>query len=454
MGFLSNIFGKVPILGNVAKGIDNTLGRPGDLINHPDQFFGNAIQGASPFLMGPLAGALGTGVQLPGWASTLMGMGGGMGGGGGGNQNLLNSAMGAYGLFGGPKYPDNGMGDKALGYADQSGLAGSSILNNAMQDFADPVEARRRDPNSGTMDYLQGAGMDWLKQGQNLPGLDQMGVLGNMQGLMGQMADQSGVANPFTGQGGQTTNPYDLHPHEQEAYNTTAQMVAQGRQAALNNLRTRMRASGITDPRALAAAEAQIHAGHDTMLTNTHSQLQGQAFQNRQNTLGQFSQMMPQLYGYQNQRQQQNIGNGMNFLDYGNRLGQQGKEDIYRRIGMGQNMLQTPISAYQHAAGQAIGTNADAAEAQARNLRNLFSPWMNQNPFMPQLGRPGQPQQGDQNAMPPWDLTGAIPQAQSNTAPQGMGWWGGPVGASSPAEGFPQYLNNDQYPDLYSQLGG
>lgn len=407
MGFLSKIFGSVPILGNVAKGIDNTLGRPGDLINNPGQFLGNAIQGASPFLMGPLGSALGTSMQMPAWASTLMGMGQG----GGGANSWLNSAAGLYNLsgIGQPRYPDNGMGDRALGYADQMGLAGTSMLNNAMQNFSDPVEARRRDPNSGTMDYLNSAGMDFLRQGNTMPSINnpgQMGALSYMPGLMSQMANQAGVANPFIGQGG-SQDPYALRPHEQSYFNTQGNMAAQGEQAALGRLRQQMASKGMTDPRYRAIAEANIRAGRTNNLMDTHAGLSNQAFQNRQQTNSQFSQMMPQLYQMQNQRQQQSIGQGMNFLDYSNRLGQQGRDDIYRRMGIGQSFLNAPMNAYENAAQRAIGTNRDAGVERGQNVASLLSPFMGQsNPWM-DLFRPQRQQQGNQTAMPPWDLTGA-----------------------------------------------
>lgn len=412
MGFLSGIFGKVPILGDVAKGIDNTLGRPGDLWNNPASFLSSAAMGASPFLAGPLAGALGTDVKLPSWASTLMNVGQ-MAGGANQTAPWLNAAMGAYGLLGGPRYPDNGMGDRALGYADQLGLAGNSMLNNAMGDFADPTEWRRRDPNAGAMDFLQGAGMNYLQQGAQLPQLSQMGALGNMQGIMGQMASQAGVANPFTGEGG-GTDPYALRPHEQEYYNTQGTMAAQGERAAIGNLRQRLAARGINDPRVAAAAEAQIRGNRTNSLMGTHAGLANQAFQNRQQTLGQFGQMMPSLYQFQNQRQQQNLGQGMNFLDYGNRLQQQGRDDLYRRMGIGQSMLSGPMQAYENAAQRAIGTNRDAAASQASNLRLLASPWMQGNPYgnlfgqqqMPPVARPTGVPAGvpapSQNVGTPW----------------------------------------------------
>ncbi len=395
MGLFGKIFGNVPILGGLAKNIDNTLGRPGDIVNHPMNFLSNAAQGSLPFLTGPLAGALGTGVKMPGWASTLLGAAGGMGSMGsmgGGSSPWMNSAIGAAGLLGGPRYLDNGMGDKALGYADQLGLAGSSLLNKTMGEYADPVEARRRDPSSHLQDYISGYGKEYLRQGMMTPSLQDMGALRYLPSVMREQAQMAGVQNPFdpvdpgNANFTQSHNPYDLHPHEQEAYNQQANMVAQGRQAALGNLRTQLAARGIRDPRAIAAAEAQIHATHNRILTDTHANLQGQAYQNRQQTLGQFGQMLPAMYQMQNQRQNQYQDAGMNFLNFGNNLAQQGRDDQYRRLGISQSLMGAPLNAYEGAAQRAIGTNQYNQSQMGQNLGMLLSPWMNQNPYMNLFG--------------------------------------------------------------------
>ncbi len=460
-GFLKGI-SNLPIIGGAAKGLDQVISRPGDLVNNPGQFMSNVAGGAAPFFMGPLAGAVGTGGMLPGWATSLMGAAGSAGGQGGQNPNTpwANAGMGAYNLFKG-NATDNGYGAIGLNYADKFGNAGNQLLDKAMA----PQE---QDPYE---DYLGSSGRDFLRQGNLGPTrLEDMGVLSNMQGIMGQMADQSGVANPFTNQGGgnaqggQAQNPYDLHPHEQEAFNTTAQMVNQGRQAAIGQLKQQMAAKGITDPRAMAAAEAAINAGHNTMLTDTHSKLQSQAFQNRQNTLGQFSQMMPQLYGYQNQNQQQNIGNALNLMGAQNQRHQQGFQNQQQQLGSAFNFLQQPMHAYERASDRALGTNRYNQYSDAQNMRMLFDPLMQGGYRLPGNGGGGMgvpPQQG-----------GGFDGPEDYSTPEGggtnWGWGNMPNDWSTPAvngqgqpwqdyspfdvNGMPQYQNDNYYPDLYGQL--
>lgn len=308
------------VVNSITGGIHEVFGRPGDLIHNPGKYIGSAAMGAAPFLAGPLAGLIG-GAALPGWAAGLMSMGGSAlagngqqqgGSSSGGNGfnlgNLAGSALPfALSQVGQPQYQDGGFGNNISDIARQLGSAGSGFLTQGQQ---------------------------------GLPSLGSMGALGNMQGIMGQQASNAGVANPFTGQGG-STNPYSLMPHEQEAFNQTANMVNQGRQAAQSQLQSRLAANGIDDPRYMAAAQAQINSGHDSLLANTHSNLMNQAFQNRQNTLSGFAQQMPQLYGAQQQSQQNAIGNGAQML-HGAMGGYQGLQNAsmnqyrYNQANLGQ----------------------------------------------------------------------------------------------------------------------
>lgn len=353
---------------NIGSGISEVFGRPGDIINNPAKFFGSAASAAAPFLGGPLGGMLGTAGAIPGWASGVMGMGGNLLSGQGQQQQqqgrtpqwqqYLPYALGAAGLFGGGQginqltspfgvklfpggpYPDKGLEDKALQYAD----------------------------------LLGGAGKQQLTQAQTgLPALSNMGALGMMPGIIGEQAAASGVTNPFTGQGG-TSNPYAIQPYQQTAYNDLAQSVNEGRQSSINNLRTQLASQGINDPRAIAAAEAQINAGHDKQLADIQANFQSQAYQNRQNTLGQFESLIPQLYGAQQQSQQQAFGNA-------------------------QNLMGAPMGAYENAADRATRMYLYNMLNQGGLLGNLLGYGMNpyQNPLTGQpyqLPGQGQPYLG------------------------------------------------------------
>lgn len=316
-GMWGNILG-----GAIQGGVQNLIGG-GQGTTQQGQSAQNPLQQYLPYLAG--AGAL---AGLFGNSSTA---------------NQLTEPFGIKGLFGpGGPYPDAGLGDKALNYANLLGQAGQGQLTQA-----------------------QGG----------LPSLSNMGVLGNIQNVMSQQAASSGVADPFTGQGG-STDPYQIQPYQQQQYNTTADMVNQGRQASINNLRTQLAAQGINDPRAIAAAEAQINAGHDKMLSDTQTNLATQAYQNRQNTLQNFESLLPQLYGQQAQSQQQAFGNAQSMLGQG-------------------------INANQVAADQAIRQYLYSQLNQGGMIGNLLGYGM--NPYSnPLTGKPYSIPTQQQTGLPNW----------------------------------------------------
>lgn len=318
----------IPIISDVAKGVGEVFSRPGDIVNNPAKFFGSAASAAAPFLTGPLASALGTGGLIPGWAGGLMSTGGNiMANGGkmpGGYTGGLNPALAAAAFAGGGNVSDKGYGQKALDYADLIGNAGKGLLTTAQN---------------------------------GLPKLSDMGELSKLPGIIAQEARTAGVVDPFTGVDYGTNNPYAVQPYQQEMYNHTADMVNQGRQSSLSNLRQQLAARGIDDPRAIAAAEAQINAGHDQILANTHANLGAQAYTQRQATLNEFQNLIPALYGAQSGAQQQ------------------GYQNAFR-------MLTEPIQAYDTAAQRQIGMDM-------YNKANQGALWGNLLGY--QQGLPGQP---------------------------------------------------------------
>lgn len=318
---LNNILSGV-LGGAVQGGMQGLIGG-GQGMTQQGQSTRNPLQQYLPYLAG--AGAL---AGLFGNSSTA---------------NQLTEPFGIKGLFGsGGPYPDAGLGDKALNYANLLGQAGQGQLTQAQQ---------------------------------GLPSLSNMGVLGNIQGVMSQQAAASGVADPFTGQGG-TTNPYSIQPYQQQQYNTTADMVNQGRQASINNLRTQLAAQGINDPRAIAAAEAQINAGHDRMLSDTQTNLATQAYQNRQNTLQNFESLLPQLYGAQQGSQQQAFGNAQSMLGQGINANQVAADQAIRQYlysqlnqgGMIGNLLGYGMNPYNNP----LTGNPYSIPTQQQQMGNVF----------------------------------------------------------------------------------
>src|SRR5882757_9891496 len=120
-------------------------------------------------------------------------------------------------------------------------------------------------------------GQDFLNQGQMLPDLNNMGVLGNQKNVMNQQAQYAGVASPFGDFSG-TQDPYSLTPYQQTAYNQQADLVNGSRDQSMSQLQSQLAASGITDPRALAMGQASIGANHNAHLQQSLSAMQQQAY--------------------------------------------------------------------------------------------------------------------------------------------------------------------------------
>lgn len=300
-------------------------------------------------------------------------------------------------------YSDNGYGDKALDSADRFKTFGQSLLNKAS-----------------------------TQSDASLPSLNQMGVLGQLPSLYGQRANLAGVNNPFDTNQDPLKDGYALRPHEQEAYNSSADMINQGRQGSVGRLRQQFAAHGITDPRAMAAAEALINAQGDQSLQQEHSKLQSQAFANRTNVLNDFASELPALYGMQNQARQQD--RAQNQQNIGN---------AYQFLGGASNM-------YENAADRAI----DQRRYQDANLAAWWGGMNGQSPYMPYGAFPQQGQQSGSGATTGAGLGGDIgSQVGNNGYPWSEGWYDPNMGGyydpyayggsyTNPGEGYWQPIDN------------
>lgn len=266
-------------------------------------------------------------------------------------SQILGTPWGQNLQYGSPYKADNGMGAK-------------------QQDIANDQHWR---------------GQDFLNQSQTLPGLDQMGVLGNEKNVMNQQAKYAGVASPFGDFSG-SQDPYSLTPYQQTAYNGQADLVNGSRDQALSQLQSQLAASGINDPRAAAIAQANIHSQHNAHLQQSLGQMQQQSYGDRMNTLNGFNGQLQNLYGAQNNRQM-----GLNQL--GNQF--QGNaannySDLARRnIGMSNERDSSLASLYGLGMGsQPFNFNGQGGYGQNTGLAN-------NNPNVPQWygslgGTPGQ----------------------------------------------------------------
>lgn len=135
-----------------------------------------------------------------------------------------------------------------------------------------------------------------------------------LPGLIGQEAEAAGVRNPFTMAPLMNNDPYRLYDWQQHQYNSLAGNLNQGMEGSISALRQRLYASGITDPRASAAAEARVRMGTAGQLTGLRGELGQQAFNTRMNTLGTMGSQIGALAGgYQNLAQ-----NAMNMTGQAN----------------------------------------------------------------------------------------------------------------------------------------
>lgn len=100
--------------------------------------------------------------------------------------------------------------------------------------------------------------------------------------LSSNPSQQSAAAQGGTSGG----SPYSLLPYQQQQLNQGLDTINTQRETAIQNYRAQMAQHGITDPRALAATEAQIHAQyggmanqHTTNFMEAARQAQQQAYQ-------------------------------------------------------------------------------------------------------------------------------------------------------------------------------
>lgn len=304
--------------------IINVLRRPGDLIHKPLQTLGGLASDALP-LAG--AGFLGSGAASflghNSWLPALNSMAGGGNAGGSGPWN------GGGGGYGGSGYGGAGGGNPLdtmmnLPYTQK-------LMNRNPTDVFGGQDKNQY----GVADTFKGLGNNFLQQGSGLPGLDNLGALSGARGVMNNTARMAGVDSPFGDFSGQS-DPFALNSVQQGAANRTADSINQGSAQQVSSLRARMMANGITDPRALAAGEAQIRARSNSDLANTQQQAGQQAYQTRMNTLSGFVPQLNALYGAQANRQGQlfsmgesSLGNAGNIYGQGaNRnMGAQSEQD-------------------------------------------------------------------------------------------------------------------------------
>lgn len=137
---------------------------------------------------------------------------------------------------------------------------------------------------------------------------------GNLQQYMQQIApiiasiaQQAGVVNPLTGQttgvpmaGGTTPgDPYGLSALDQAAVNKQAGIDSQTYQKILSTMKANLSARGMGDSSTMAAAEQYLQSQLSTQIGGEQLQAGQNAFQNRQNALGQIAQLLSGQYGAQ-----------------------------------------------------------------------------------------------------------------------------------------------------------
>jgi hypothetical protein len=86
--------------------------------------------------------------------------------------------------------------------------------------------------------------------------------------------------------GASNQNPYGLTQAQSVQANAQGDQINKRRDSALSQLRTQMAARGITDPRALAAAEAHINESFGAQGEQSRANFAESARANRQNALG------------------------------------------------------------------------------------------------------------------------------------------------------------------------
>lgn len=282
------------------------MGFFGDLFHNPLKAIQNGIKdiaplaqtilpfvpGGAPWAAGLSALSGGSGAGYGPWSG---GGGGGFGGGGGGNAyggNSLDQMMN-------------------MPYTQK-------LMN---RNPSDVFGGRDRD-QYGIADTFKGFGNNFLSQSNGLPGLDNLGALSGARGVMNNTAKMAGVSSPFGDFEG-SADPFALNSVQQGAANRTADSINQGSAQQVSSLRARMMANGITDPRALAAGEAQIRARSNSDIANSQQQAGQQAYTTRMNTLQGFLPQLQGLYGAQSGRQNQLFGMGESMLgNAGNIYGQ------------------------------------------------------------------------------------------------------------------------------------
>lgn len=287
-------------------------------VSNPTNIIKDAANVGAGFLTGGPTGAIKNAVMGSGSWSNVLQNAAGSGLLGTGAQNFVNQ----YGQYipGNMGMQPNYGGGQAAGQAGGNGYAanGAGGVGGSGQIDPNQVKAALRDAGMfdptdyGLLDQIKGysttlgtAGNNFLSSGSSLPWLKDMGALGNVEGSVNDLANMVGVTSPFdtTGGTGAPTSPYALYGPQQEEYTNQADAINQSRDKALSRLRAQYAAAGITDPRAMSAAEAHINTEHDALQNQAHSTLANQAFGTRLNTLQSFPTMLLSLYGAQNARQ-------------------------------------------------------------------------------------------------------------------------------------------------------
>ncbi len=319
------MFGGIPIIGSIAKGADEVFGRPGDLINDPGKFLGDAAMGAAPFFAGPLAGMLGTAGAIPGLAASAMSMGGSMlagqgrtggaGMGGGANPYGGSGRGGGMGAFGGNNpytgfdgggsmFPNGGGGGSmfpnggGMTGSDMSGFNGGSSPwsglgtlgamalggNGVTSPFGFKMTGGGPYADGGFGNNVRDSANGLYNAGNQLTS-GGMGMFPNMQ----RQAQMVGLPDPSDPNAKMTNNPWQPMGFQQEALNRQNDAVNTGTSSMKSQVMQKLNDAGITDPEHIAAAMSHIDQNGQNQMSQNLGDAQNNAFGNRMNVLNGFN---------------------------------------------------------------------------------------------------------------------------------------------------------------------